>query len=113
MGGIIISENKKEGMNMSKYFKTDEEFNNWIVEFQKHHREKYGNDLFSQLFYAPELTSEDYINGLIEDGYTDLDNLVLGGHGYKIGEHTNNGWYYRDELDKYFSTMPEERIRDR
>lgn len=97
---------------MSKYFKTKKEFDEWILNFRKTYREKYGNDLFTQLS-APEPTDEDYINGLMSDGYTDLDNLVENGHAYKIGTHTNNGWYYRDELDKYFSNVPEERIRDR
>lgn len=98
---------------MSRYFANKKEFDSWMSNFQKSYREKQGTDLFDQLS-APELTADDYINGLTSDGYTDLDNLVEDGHAYQLGSHTNNGWVFRDELD-YFSkhTMPEERIRDR
>ena len=77
----------------------------------KAHQEKQEASLFDQ-FMAPELTDDDYIAGLIADGYTDLDNLVADGHAYQIGEHRNNGWLYRDETDE-FSNIPEERIRER
>lgn len=96
---------------MSKTFKNKEQFDKWIVNFKKNYMNKQGEDLFNQLM-APALTDEDYIRGLISDGYTDLDNLVEDGHDYQIGSHTNNGWIFRDELD-YFSNIPEERIRDR
>lgn len=96
---------------MSKTFKTKKEFDKWLDNFRENYMNKQGEDLFNQ-FMAPALTDEDYIRGLISDGYTDLDNLVEDGHCYKIGDHSNNGWLYRDEL-YYFSDVPEERIRDR
>lgn len=91
---------------MSKYFKTKNEFNNWIQKFKK---EQMGGDCFAQ--FSTQLTDEDYIRGLVADGYTDLNNLIEDGHAYHIGTYKNNGWLYRDEL--YFSDVPEERIRDR
>lgn len=97
---------------MSRYFETKKEFDQWIADFRKAHMEKQGGNIFSQIM-APELTDDDYIRGLIADGYTDLDNLVIDGHAYEIGGHRNNGWFYRDEIDKYFGNVPEERIRDR
>lgn len=97
---------------MSKYFETKEEFNQWILDFQKAYKEEYGDQTFA-LLNAPEPSDEDYINGLLGAGYTDLDNLVLDGHAYQIGNHKNDGWFYRDEIDKYFANVPEERIRDR
>lgn len=96
---------------MSKYFKTKEAFNKWVMDFEKSYMEKQGSDLLSQIM-APKPKQEDYINGLIADGYTDLDNLVEDGHAYEIGGHKNNGWLYRDEVS-YFANIPEERIRDR
>ena len=97
---------------MKKQFENKEAFNRWIMNFKKAYHEKHGDTLFDQLM-APELTDDDYINGLIADGYTDLDDLVADGHAYQIGEHKNNGWFYRDEIDKYFSNIPEDRIRER
>lgn len=96
---------------MSKYFKTKEAFDKWVMDFEKSYMEKQGNDLFSRIM-APKLDQKDYVNGLVADGYTDLDNLVEDGHAYEIGGHKNNGWLYRDEID-IFSSIPEERIRDR
>lgn len=97
---------------MSKYFETKGKFNQWILDFRKAYKEEYGDQTLA-LLNAPEPSDEDYINGLLGAGYTDLDNLVLDGHAYEIGGHRNNGWYYRDEIDKYFADVPEERIRDR
>lgn len=97
---------------MSKYFKTKEEFNQWILDFRKAYKEEYGDQTFA-LLNSPEPSDKDYINGLLGAGYTDLDNLVADGHAYQIGNHNNNGWFYRDEIDKYFSEVPEDRIRDR
>lgn len=97
---------------MKKQFETKEAFNRWIMNLKKAYQEKQGATLFDQLM-APELTDDDYINGLIADGYTDLDDLVADGHAYQIGRHKNNGWLYRDEIDKYFSNIPEDRIRER
>lgn len=96
---------------MSKTFKRKNEFDKWIANFRKNYMEKHGKNLFDQMM-VKGLTDDDYICGLISDGYTDLDNLVEDGHDYQIGSHTNNGWIFRDELD-YFSNIPEERIRDR
>lgn len=96
---------------MSKYFKTKEAFDKWIVDFRKSYMGKQNADLFSQLMaLGPE--QEDYVKGLIADGYTDLDNLVEDGHAYEIGGYKNNGWLYRDEVS-YFANIPEERIKDR
>ena len=97
---------------MKKQFETKEAFDEWMVNFKKAYLEKQGDSLFEQLM-APALTDEDYINGLLADGYTDLDDLVADGHAYQIGEHKNNGWLYHDEIDKYFSNISEDRIRDR
>ncbi len=94
---------------MSKKFATKKEFDNWITEYNKKFNE--GKDLFQQLSRRP---SEDmYIGALVSEGYTDLYDLIEDGHAYEIGGYKNNGWYYRDELDKYFLNIPEERIRDR
>lgn len=96
---------------MSKYFKTKEAFDKWIVDFRKSYMGKQNADLFSQLMaLGPE--QENYVKGLIADGYTDLDNLVEDGHAYEIGGYKNNGWLYRDEVS-YFANIPEERIKDR
>ena len=97
---------------MSKYFRTKEEFDQWILDFRKNYRKTYGDELFAQLS-ALEPTDKDYISGLLGAGYTDLDNLVADGHAYQIGSHKNNGWFYSDEIDKYFSDIPEDRIQDR
>lgn len=83
---------------MSKQFDTKADFDKWVVDFKNAHMKSHGDSLL-EWFTAPDLTEEDYINGLIADGYTDLDNLVADGHAYQIGNHTNNGWYYRDEVD--------------
>ncbi len=78
-------------MNKSKYFNTKEEFDNWILSATP---SKTLNDV---LFGA--LSEEQIIEKLIEDGYTDLNNLILDGHAYQIGDYTNNGWLYEDEAD--------------
>lgn len=44
-------------------------------------------------------TDDEIIEKMLEEGYTDLDNLVSDGHAYMIGTHTNNGWIYEDEAD--------------
>ena len=77
----------------SKYFKNIEEFNNWLT------REK---PTFEEMIYGRRKTDEEIIKDLIDDGYTDLDNLVLDGHAYQIGNHANNGWLYEDEVDMYY-----------
>lgn len=77
----------------SKYFKNIEEFENWLT------REKL---TFEEMIQGRRKTDEEIIKDLIDDGYTDLDNLVLDGHGYQIGNHANNGWLYEDEVDMYY-----------
>lgn len=83
---------------MSRYFSNKKEFDNWLINFEQTYRKNQGESLFEQLS-APELTDDDYIKGLLADGYTDLDNLISDGHRYAISGHTNNGWLYRDEAD--------------
>lgn len=78
---------------MSKYFKTKEEMSNYINEKFMNH------DSLEDMLTAHEPTDEEIIDSLVADGYTDLDNLVVDGHAYQIGEHTNNGWLYEDEAD--------------
>ena len=78
---------------MSKYFKTGEEFDEWI--HNRFFKMEKVEDILN--FYDP--TAEEMIEALIEDGYTDLNNLVEDGHGYQIGEYTNDGWIYEDEAD--------------
>lgn len=73
---------------MSKTFETKAKFDEWIINFKKSYMKSIGGTLFDQLM-APELTSEDYISGLMSDGYTDLDHLVANGEPYEIGGHTN------------------------
>ena len=77
---------------MSKYFETKEEMSNYINEkFMKHSLE--------DMLTSQGPTDEEIIDALLSDGYTDLDNLVEDGHAYQIGEHTNHGWLYEDEVD--------------
>lgn len=73
---------------MSKTFETKAKFDEWMINFKKSYMETMGDNLFNQLM-APELTAEDYISGLLSDGYTDLDNLVVSGEPYEIGGYTN------------------------
>lgn len=75
----------------SKKFKTKEEFNWWI---QENFSPKSVQEMLTH-----QVTSDEIIKKLVADGYTDLDNLVEDGHAYQIGEHTNNGWLYEDEVD--------------
>lgn len=83
---------------MSKQFETKEAFDKWVIDFKKSYTERNSNSLFDQLM-SEQPSDIDYISGLIADGYTDLNNLVADGHRYQIGNHTNNGWMYRDEVD--------------
>lgn len=76
----------------SKYFKNIEEFHDWFKRYST----------FENMLHGVCKNEEDYLKDLIEDGYTDLDNLILDGHGYQIGDHTNNGWIYEDEADMYY-----------
>lgn len=78
---------------MSKYFKTKEEFSEYINEKFMNH------DSLEDMFTSQGPTDEEIIDALLSDGYTDLDNLVEDGHAYQIGEHTNHGWLYEDEAD--------------
>lgn len=78
---------------MSKYFKTNEELTSYIKERFYHH------DTLEDMLCFQEPSDEEVINGLLADGYTDLNNLVEDGHAYQIGEYTNNGWLYEDEVD--------------
>lgn len=78
---------------MSKYFKTKEEFSDYINKRFMNH------DSLESLLTAHEPTDDEIIDALLSDGYTDLDNLLHDGHAYQIGSHTNNGWLYEDEAD--------------
>lgn len=83
---------------MSKQFETKEAFDKWVIDFKNACMKKHGDSLIDWLM-APEPSLEDYISGLVAEGYTDLDNLIKDGHRYEIAGHTNNGWLYRDEAD--------------
>ena len=75
-----------------KQFATKEDFNKWIE------KKFYSNITVEEMLLGTRTPSDDdIISALIEDGYTDLDNLVADGHAYQIGTHTNNGWLYADE----------------
>ena len=78
---------------MSKYFKNSEELSKYIIK-KFYDFETLENSL---CYCGP--TDEEIVSALIEDGYTDLNNLVEDGHGYEIGGYTNNGWLYEDEAD--------------
>ena len=86
--------NKSERGNiMIKYFRTKEEFSDYINKRFMNH------DSLESMLTAHEPTDEEIIDALLSVGYTDLDNLVEDGHAYQIGEHTNHGWLYEDEVD--------------
>ena len=53
-----------------------------------------GLDLYKRIY----MTDQEFIDALIKDGY-DLENLFADGYGYMIGNYTNNGWRYEDEVD--------------
>lgn len=75
---------------MSKYFKTKAEFDKWIADsFFK----------IAEQMVMNNPTDDEIIEKMLEEGYTDLDNLVSDGHAYMIGTHTNGGWIYEDEAD--------------
>lgn len=78
---------------MSKYFKTKEEFSDYIM------HKFYKCDTIEEMLFRHEPTDEEIVSALVSDGYTDLNNLVEDGHAYQIGEYTNNGWLYEDEAD--------------
>lgn len=77
-------------MKTSKYFKTKKEFDDWILSVTP------SSTLNDILFGA--LSEDQLIEKLIEEGYTDLDNLILDGHAYQIGSHTNQGWLDKKEM---------------
>lgn len=81
---------------MSKYFKTDEEFDSYINDL--YNKKIEGLSLIDAINAGP-MEAPEIIDALIRDGYTDLDNLVEDGHAYEIGGHKNNGWLYADETD--------------
>lgn len=76
---------------MANYFETKGDFDNWI--------EQHFSPQTVEEMLTCRVSDEDIIAKLLADGYTDLDNLVLDGHAYMIGSHTNNGWLYEDEAD--------------
>ena len=78
---------------MSKYFKTKQEFDDYLNE------KIYSNRSVEDILLNPEISDEDVISAFINEGYTDLNNLVKDGHAYRIGKYTNNGWLYEDEAD--------------
>lgn len=75
---------------MKKQFRNKEEFDKWIAE-------NFQQTIEEMLLH--NITDEEIIQKLLEHGYTDLNDLVADGHGYQIGEYTNNGWLYEDEAD--------------
>lgn len=77
-------------MKTSKYFKTKKEFDDWILSVTP------SSTLNDILFGS--LSEDQLIEKLIEEGYTDLDNLILDGHAYQIGSHTNHGWLDKKEM---------------
>lgn len=78
---------------MRKYFKTNDELTNYILEKFYNHRS------IDDMLCSQGPSDEEVINRLLEDGYTDLNNLTEDGHAYQIGEYTNHGWLYEDEAD--------------
>lgn len=74
---------------MSKKFKTKEEMDKWFSD----HAPKTVEEMLAGK------SDHQYLDELISEGYTDLDNLIEDGHAYMICGHTNNGWLYRDEAD--------------
>ena len=79
-----------------KQFETKEMLDAWIEE--KFYRKNTENVWDLTLTDA---TDEEIVKALAGEGY-DLDNLVADGHAYEIGGHTNNGWLYEDEADKFY-----------
>lgn len=79
-----------------KQFKNKEEFNAYIW---KNQVKKQPETLEDMLFFDKnnDRTVEEIIELLEKDGYN-LNNLIENGHYYEIGEYTNNGWLYEDEL---------------
>lgn len=77
---------------MKKQFKTEEELREWI-------QENFSPKSIEEMISRFEISAEEIIEKLLEDGYTDLNNLVEDGHAYQIGTYSNNGWLYEDEVD--------------
>lgn len=86
---------------MKKQFKDKEEFNKWI------------NDNFQQTaeeMLLHQITDEEIIQKLLEQGYTDLNDLTENGQAYQIGNYTNNGWLYEDEADIPYITLNNSKV---
>lgn len=76
-----------------KQFESKDEFNKWIAD-------RFQRTIMQQLEgYEP--SEDEIVSRLLEEGYTDLDNLVADGHAYEIGGHTNHGWVWEDETDGF------------
>lgn len=82
---------------MAKQFANRHELNKWI---NAKNLERYPvdpNNVWQTVGYR--MSDKEMFETLVQEGYTDLDNLLADGHYYDIGGHTNNGWAYRDEVD--------------
>lgn len=93
---------------MAKQFKNDKEFTEWI-------ESKKDPSFEAMLNGTNSPSDEEYLKMLLEEGYTDLDNLVADGHAYSFCGHSNDGWAYRDEIDqaRYFLNDSTKEIRNR
>lgn len=74
-------------------FATKEAFDNWLVE-------NFAPKTFDEALNSADNTDE-IIQTLINRNY-DLENLLADGHAYSIGEYSNGGWYYEDEVDQSY-----------
>lgn len=74
------NDNQTEEVEMKKQFSSKEEFNEWI-------KENFHQTIEEMLYH--QITDEEIIQKLLEQGYSDLNDLVANGQPYQIGEYTN------------------------
>lgn len=95
--------------NTCKQFNTISDLHTWLNEFEEKRGAALGlNEIETMLM--PRASDEDIIAALRAEGY-DPANLTADGHGYQLGDHTNNGWEYADEIDP--NIIPTCEIRQR
>lgn len=91
----------QEGKNMENnnikknQFATKEAFDNWLVE-------NFAPKTFDEALNPADNTDENKIIHLLIECNYDLENLLADGHAYAIGEYSNGGWYYEDEVDQSY-----------
>ena len=110
--GIQTVKKGERRMLESKQFRNKEEMDKWLKE--KYREKNKGNKGdFLKVVMGCAISTEKYIEMLIEEGYTDLDNLTANGEGYTLGKYTNNGWIYADNADLRYCIEKGIEVRNR